>query len=326
MDCAGGTYCSGPGGTCVTKKKNGAACNPALPNQCAFGNCVDGVCCDTACTGACVSCALPNTIGTCSPAGLGAPDPRAMCKDLGKGACATNGLCDGAGSCQIYAPATVCSTELCPAGSASDTAPGTCATGTCTASTQSCAGHLTCDTVNVNTCLASCANDGQCVPGFYCSGGACVAQKAKGSVCGGDDECGAGFFCVEGVCCTTKTACGQCESCALPGSLGDCTQVDAGTVDPAHLCPDDGMLGCGHTGTCVGPALPGACAYQDGSTICAAATCSDPSHVTSARFCDGLQVPACFATCTDNTSCSDPNTCQPDGSGGMSCAPPPPSM
>jgi hypothetical protein len=266
-----------------------------------------------------------------------------ICKDLGMGACSTDGLCDGAGNCQVYAPATMCSTELCPAGSAADTAPGTCATGSCTASTQPCPGNLMCDPGNSNTCLGSCADDTQCVPGYFCSGGACVMQKAKGTTCGSDDQCGTGLYCVEGVCCTTKTTCGQCESCALPDSLGDCTQVAAGTIDPTHTCPNDGMLGCGHTGACVGPDSPGACAYQDGSTICANATCSDPSHVTSNRFCDGAGTcldgtvtdcgayacdpsvpPACFATCTDNTSCSGTNTCNSDGSGGTACGPPPP--
>jgi hypothetical protein len=335
LDCAGGTYCSGPGGTCVAKKSNGVACNPALPNQCAFGNCVDGVCCNSACTGACMSCAVAGAVGACSPVGPGSADPRGVCKDLGVGACATNGLCDGAGACQIYAPATTCSMALCPAGSASITLQGTCATGSCAASTQPCPGNLMCGANNA--CATACTTDLQCVPGYFCGGGACVQKKDLGKTCGGPNECGSGN-CVDGVCCFSAS-CGQCSSCALPTSLGTCTQVGAGTLDPSGTCVNQGSIGCGTTGACDNN---GACAFQDGSTICATATCSGASQLTSTRVCDGAgtcldgtitncgafacdpSVPACFTTCADDTSCSPPNTCQPDGSGGTSCAPPPP--
>jgi hypothetical protein len=285
-----------------------------------------------------MSCVVTNAVGTCSPEGPGSADPRAICKDLGAGACATNGLCDGAGACQTYAPSTMCSTALCPAGSASITQAGTCATGTCAAATQPCPGNFMCGANNA--CATTCADDTACVPGAYCSAGACVPQKVKGTTCGSDDECGAGTFCVEGVCCTTKKTCGQCQSCALPGTLGDCTQVPAGTMDPSLTCKSDGMMGCGYTGTCNDS---GGCAFRDGSTICVNATCSTAGDnlLTSTRFCDGAghcldgtvtncgaykcSAAACLTDCADNTSCSSTNTCQPDGSGGTSCAPPPPT-
>ncbi len=333
MDCASGTYCSGPGGTCVTKKKNGDMCNPALPTQCAFGNCVDGVCCDTACAGACLSCVVANAVGTCTPVGPSAADPRGICKDLGAGACATNGLCDGAGNCQSYAPSTICSDELCPANSASDTQPGTCATGSCSAVTQPCAGNFMCGASN--TCATSCTMDAQCVPGYYCSGNQCVQQKDLGKTCGGPDECGSGN-CVDGVCCN-KSQCGQCESCALPGpSLGTCSQVAAGTPDPVN-CANQGLLGCGTTGLCD---AFGQCAFQDGSTVCIAAAC-DGNQVDAASFCDGAghcvpgnvtdcgaftcdpSGPACFTTCADDTSCSTGNMCDTTD---MSCVPIAPPM
>jgi len=37
-------------------------------SECGTGFCVNGVCCDTACTGACEACDLPNLMGTCSSA------------------------------------------------------------------------------------------------------------------------------------------------------------------------------------------------------------------------------------------------------------------
>jgi hypothetical protein len=161
-----------------------------------------------------------------------------------------------------------------------------------------------------------------CVPGNYCSGGSCVPKKGLGTMCAADGECGKGH-CVESVCCDTGP-CGQCFSCALPGSLGMCTQVTAGTTDPSGMCVNQGTLGCGTTGKCD---LVGACAYQDGSTMCAGASCSG-SALTSTRFCDGkgtcappatvtecapfscdATALACFTTCADDTSCASTATC-----------------
>ena len=42
---------------------NGAACTSAL--HCGSGLCVDGVCCDKACTGQCEACSEPNALGQC---------------------------------------------------------------------------------------------------------------------------------------------------------------------------------------------------------------------------------------------------------------------
>jgi hypothetical protein len=55
--CSTGYYCAGGQtgtGTCSPKLGNGQACTAA--NQCASGHCVDGVCCENACTGLCRAC------------------------------------------------------------------------------------------------------------------------------------------------------------------------------------------------------------------------------------------------------------------------------
>jgi hypothetical protein len=322
-DCAGGTYCTGPGGTCVAKIVNGQPCDPAAPTHCAFNHCVDGVCCDTACTGACVSCALSGSKGTCTNAGAGVPDPRGVCVDLHAAMCSTNGLCDGLGNCQSYAPATTCSTESCTPGTSTHIKTGTCATGSCAADSEDCGPYM-CDTNN--QCRKTCTQNSDCVqtgmPGNYCSGGSCVPKKDQGKTCNADAECGTGN-CVENICCFSA-GCGKCESCALPGSLGTCNLVDAGMVDPSGTCKDQGLMGCGTTGKCT---VSGECANQDGSVMCANATCSGPD-VVSARFCDGNgacgnptithctpfscdgsvpSTPACFTTCADDSSCDTPN-------------------
>ncbi|MEZ4310772.1 MAG: hypothetical protein R3F14_22240 [Polyangiaceae bacterium] len=59
-ECTG--VCNG-NGACVLGSA-GAAC--AAGNECTSGFCADGVCCDTACDGTCVSCKLAGTVGTCT--------------------------------------------------------------------------------------------------------------------------------------------------------------------------------------------------------------------------------------------------------------------
>ncbi|HVX97140.1 MAG TPA: hypothetical protein VHK47_19645 [Polyangia bacterium] len=319
-DCAEGTYCSGPGGTCVVKKSNGSAC--AASNQCAFGNCVDNVCCNTSCTASCYSCTLPNAPGICSPVPVSSADPKHVCTNQGVASCGTNGLCDGAGNCQVYAASTVCSAESCPAGTSNHTVAGTCETGVCNATSSPCDPYM-CG--SGGKCAASCTSDTQCTPGNYCSGGACVVKKDLGKVCDANNQCASGS-CVDGVCCGSA-ACPQCQSCAMAGSLGACTMVEAGMNDPTGTCVDSGSIGCGTTGKCD---AVGNCAFKDGSMMCAGKTCSGASALTSDRYCDGAgncgpgtitdcgafacdpSAAACFTTCSGDANCSAGNTCDPD--------------
>jgi hypothetical protein len=71
---------------------------------------VDSVCCDNACTGACLSCATSASPGKCSPYAAGT-DPQNEC---GKGTGLCRSTCDGVGACvfpgssQPCASCTVC--------------------------------------------------------------------------------------------------------------------------------------------------------------------------------------------------------------------------
>jgi hypothetical protein len=65
--CAAAADCA-PGNPCV----NGARGNPQLAAcsvgaRCTSGFCAQGVCCATSCDGPCFSCALPGTVGMCTP-------------------------------------------------------------------------------------------------------------------------------------------------------------------------------------------------------------------------------------------------------------------
>lgn len=93
------------------KSSNGTSCNTAT--ECASGHCVDGVCCESDCTGACTSCAMPGSTGLCRPAAGGLPDPRGICADMGAATCGTTGLCDVSGHCAKYPAGVPCSAPSC---------------------------------------------------------------------------------------------------------------------------------------------------------------------------------------------------------------------
>src|SRR6188768_563691 len=96
-------------------KKQGEACGGA--GECVTQNCVDGVCCDTACDDACHACNLPDNAGTCVPVARGKEPVHGGCDTQAPTSCGTNGQCDGAGQCQLYDDATVCGAATCDKGS-----------------------------------------------------------------------------------------------------------------------------------------------------------------------------------------------------------------
>jgi hypothetical protein len=78
--------CGGSGG--CGKCQNGKKCT--LPNDCSSGSCVDGYCCNTACSGTCQACNLPGYYGSCSPIPNG-QDPADECPG--------QKTCNGASGC-----------------------------------------------------------------------------------------------------------------------------------------------------------------------------------------------------------------------------------
>jgi hypothetical protein len=97
--CADGQACDGSG---KCKSKNGVAC--ASASACASGFCVDGVCCESACDGTCVSCNQAARAGKCSFYAV-ASDPESECAS-GNDPCRST--CDGAGACDYPEWRTPC--------------------------------------------------------------------------------------------------------------------------------------------------------------------------------------------------------------------------
>ena len=103
--CSGSQACDGSGNC---KTRNGLTCSSG--SACASGFCVDGVCCESACDGACVSCNQTGRTGKCA-AHVAGSDPENEC-GLGEGVCRST--CNGSGACEYAADQTPCgSCEPC---------------------------------------------------------------------------------------------------------------------------------------------------------------------------------------------------------------------
>jgi hypothetical protein len=307
-DCTTGIACVA--GSCGPKQ-NGQACTRSA--ECASNFCVDGVCCADACQGACRSCALPSSLGTCMPTPAGGSDPRGFCVDQTAASCGTDGKCDGARACRRYPTGTVCAAESCdhnvytPASLCS-------ATGTCTAPSSLPCAPFAC---NGGRCFAACTNDANCLPPNVCNGNSC-GPKMIGSFCSASSECASGN-CAQGICCVTACA-GPCRSCALSGSMGVCTNVPTGAPDPANTCVDQGTLGCGTDGKC----SAGACRKYAAGTACKDPSCASTTF-TPGSTCDGAGTcvtpgssscfpfrcgaAACKSACTADADCAAPALC-----------------
>ncbi len=112
-DCATGFGCS-PAGMCLLL--NGRACTAA--GECLSTFCVDGACCDTACSTACQACSAAltgGTNGTCTNATDGTKDPRGICVQTAVTSCGTDGKCGG-GACEDWPGNTVCALGTCENG------------------------------------------------------------------------------------------------------------------------------------------------------------------------------------------------------------------
>ncbi|HXI54939.1 MAG TPA: PA14 domain-containing protein, partial [Polyangia bacterium] len=310
-DCVAGFFCIG--GAC-TKKATGTACGDL--SECASGFCQQGVCCNTSCAGGCRSCNLPGFAGVCTSIPSG-QDPLDQCPDSGLAGCGTDGVCDGAGSCRLYASGTVCGPGACSGGT--QTVASRCnGLGACVAGTQQACAPYVCGAGG--GCLASCGASSDCSAGNVCVSGSC-GLKANGATCSGGTECSSGI-CAQGICCGSACT-GLCQSCAVAGSLGTCSAVPDGGRDPQSRCADGGAAACSTDGTCNGK---GTCRLYNSSTVCAATSCSG-SILTLARSCDGTGTctaattvdcqayqcdPAtntCRTQCAKDTECTAPNLC-----------------
>lgn len=192
----------GPGYVCSftgsCRKDLGQACSSA--SECVSLRCVDGVCCESPCTGTCRTCNDPASPGKCVLSPAAAPDPPG---------CPAPATCTSAGECAGKAAGTTCASSLeclsgfCADGTCCDTlCAGGCdvcdgtggyAAGTCTPIKKGLGGKPNCSPYRCDgvsgECPTTCTSDADCAGIRYCNntvGGMCLEQKSTGEPCGPD--------------------------------------------------------------------------------------------------------------------------------------------
>lgn len=271
----------------------GAACQTS--GECSLGNCIDGFCCDSACTGcsACSNALTGKTNGTCAPVQSG-QDPHSTCADeTASSQCGNDGTCDGSGACRKVGTSHICTPASCSSDGKTFTPATTCdGKGTCTTATPQSCGAFQCATTG---CLKTCAAQTDCGAGNYCNIGAgtCAAKKQNGQPATESHECTSGIV-AGGVCC--NASCGECNAC----STGTCTPVANGT-------------GCGSGRVCSGGNCQAGCWIGGGSGSFFASNtvntsnncqvCAPAKSTTTWSNNDGAQVPC--GTCGGTASCAN---------------------
>jgi MYXO-CTERM domain-containing protein len=98
----------------LVAKLRGQPCTTTL--DCVTGACVDGVCCDATCTSECHACSAAlkgaGNDGECGSVALGT-DPKDTCPTEAQTTCGKTGVCDGAGTCALYAAGSECQEGVC---------------------------------------------------------------------------------------------------------------------------------------------------------------------------------------------------------------------
>ncbi|MFL5320762.1 MAG: Dickkopf N-terminal cysteine-rich domain-containing protein [Myxococcaceae bacterium] len=316
-DCRSSAVCESA--SCLPKLPLGDPCTS--PTECQSNFCIEGVCCSSACSGACDTCA-GSTPGLCSPRGVGAT-PETACTNPAQ-ACGTGATCPT--TCSATAPCLAgyyCAAGVCTqkktvgsaCGSPSECGSGFCDDSVCCA--ESCGPQSSCAACNLPGLVGSCSPlqwgfdgqpvcagnyacraDGTCASGAcsddrdcksasaFCAGAAgCQLKKANGGACQRARECASGQ-CVDGVCCNLPCA-GACAACNLPGTVGSCTNVPPSQDVDAECV---GGLACNGNGGCF------------------TAPCSANNQCEAGYVCQGG---ACVAGKPRGASCSGPNECGP---------------
>jgi hypothetical protein len=331
-ECALGATCTN--GSCGLKPR-GATC--AAGRECSTGFCAQGVCCDSACTVACMACNLMLFAGTCTPVIDGVPDPQGKCKATDPALCGTTGTCRK-GACAYYDAGLNCSAAVC-ATTNSVTPASTCdGSGACRTPTAQPCGNFACMD---GACKSSCTEATQaqdCIPPNTCVSYSC-GLKLNGTACTEARQCSSGI-CTEGVCCNAPCT-ESCKTCKPPvGAAGTCVFVEAG-ADPKDGCKPTSVAtgNCRNGGTCNGSGL---CQPWPAGTVCGEEKCTDDGDIhthTLAPACNaaGDCIPAnplscgdyvcsedhrtCLDSCTKDGDCSGGKICYPSGQCGKKKAP-----
>jgi hypothetical protein len=312
-------------------------------DECATGHCVDGVCCNELCSGACQACANSLTNepdGTCgvAMAGTRCSNDALKCSTDSQTEYALASTCDASGTCQRRSVACQgglkctepgycpwkCNAfgdprhDLCPDQTWCDVESGRCEPQK--HGLQACSGNEQCLSGRCKELV-----DAECVSvgGARCKRSVCLGDK--GDECGSGEQCAAQLTCTDGVCCDSACT-GVCESCNQDGSRGTCSPI------PANQQPT-GTKRCPGEGICK-PACDGSQrdTCQPSTAICREAACDEGFVIKAARcvdhrcpeeefeFCEGFACDpnskTCKRRCNGNEDCVE-RVCE-----GRSCVEP----
>ncbi len=159
-----------PGDHCNTVL-GGLGDNCEDDNDCSSEHCASGVCCDTACTGACETCSSHGLYGICTLV-KGFPTDQA-CRE---GPC--RGTCNGSSAhCVFPGEETTCASASCSEASRTAVTSAVCSgDGACLEPTVVDCSHFACDG---NACRIRCLHDGHCIDGALCVDGICRRYEQK---------------------------------------------------------------------------------------------------------------------------------------------------
>jgi len=251
-DCDAASYCDATN-KCVTKKKQADPCVAAA--ECVTGSCADGVCCDTACEGACMSCNVSGSVGVCTATAcedagvtMDAAPETSVAVDAGADAIAETPAPNWGATPKVESAFqkctknSECSTGFCVEGVCCDTA--------CADRCHSCAlltspGKCTLEPIGVDlknecgaalSCVGTCGPAGECVgagQGTMCGRNRCTSASTgvgpaycpgPGGKCGTEEavpfDCGA-YVCEPafGACvnaCSSSADCARGYTCDVP--------------------------------------------------------------------------------------------------------------
>jgi len=295
---------------------NGTAC--FTDDECESNICSDGVCCNTDCSGACMACDLPGSLGQCraAPDGYECPD---------------SNPCDGTETCQNG----VCTES--PDLDCDDN--NACTTDTCNPSTgcvhTMAADGTSCSDNNICNGLEFCQS-GYCAPGtnLICDDGdACTidtchpvsgcqyAQAPDGTNCPDSNRCNGDETCQSGVCvdgpdlnCDDNNVCTSDSCNPMTGCIHSPAQEGLSCSDnnvcngletcQGGICRSGGPLDCDDGDDCTFES----CHPIDGCQYTPApdgTACGDNKDCTGSNSCqNGVCVPGSGAVCDDGNACT----------------------